>query len=255
MNPTLQQIINYINTYITTNGVNAITGEENNTALVYLANAILNYSVNGSLAGISSSTGVVPLSKPITLFSTAPTSVNWPDNFQFEYYIINATGVNIPITSGYSYVDQYGTTQTTIPARTSIHIVKATNGTWVQANNLGSGGGSGNLPPLTGHEGQSLFNNGTTAFWSDGILEIPPGDANWINSTTWINGSSYNNPYFSSTKFKIFWNNLSRFLLQTVSPVEWQYQTVGGNPGFQILANGFNSVTETVFLFFKGANS
>lgn len=251
MNPTLAQLINYINTYINTNGINSITGAENNYALVNLANTILNYSVNGSLAGISSSTGVVPLSKPITLFSVAPTSVNWPDNVQFEYYIINATGVNIPITAGYSFVDQYGTTQTVIPARTSIHIAKTTNAQWVQVNNLGSGGGSGNLPPLTGHTGQSLFNNGTTAFWSDGILFIPAGDANWVNATTWVNGHSYTNPYFSSSKFLVFWNDLSRFLLQTTSPVEWQYVT----NGFQTLIGGFDSASANVFLFFKGVNS
>lgn len=251
MNPTLAQIIAYINQYINTNGVNAITGAENNTALVYLANAILNYSVNGSLAGISSSTGVVPLSKPITLFSVVPASINWPDNFQFEYYIINATGSNIPITSGYSFVDQYGVPQTIIPARTSIHIAKSTNGQWIQVNNLGAGGGSGNLPPETGHEGQSLFTNGTTAFWSDSVLFIPAGDANWINSTTWVNGSSYSNPYFSSSKFMVFWNDLSRFLLQTSSPVEWQYVS----NGFQALIGGFDSATANVFLFFKGVNS
>jgi hypothetical protein len=250
MNPTLAQIIAYINEYITTNGVNAITGAENNYALVSLANAILNYTVNGSLAGISSSTGVVPLSKPITLFSVAPTSINWPDNVQFEYYIINATGVNIPITTGYSFVDQYGTAQTVIPARTSIHIAKTTNGQWIQVNNLGSGGPAV-LPPQTGHAGQSLFSNGTTAFWSDGVLFIPSGDANWINSSTWVNGSSYNNPYFSSSKFLLFWNDLSRFLLQNVSPIEWQYQT----NGFQVLVNGFDSSTANVFLFFKGVNS
>ncbi len=250
MNPTLTQIIAYINQYITTNGINSITGAENNQALTYLANAILNYSVNGSLAGISSSTGVVPLSKPITLFSVAPTSINWPDNFQFEYYIINATGVNIPITAGYSYVDQYGVSQTVILARTSIHIVKATNGQWVQANNLG-GGGTGNLPPQTGHAGQSLFSTGTSAFWSDGIYPIYAGDANWINATTWVNGSSYMDPYFSSSKFLLFWNDLSRFLLQTASPTEWQYFT----NGFQVLAAGFNSATANVFLFFKGVNS
>ena len=251
MNPTLAQIIAYINQYINTNGINSITGAENNTALVYLANAILNYSVNGSLAGISSSTGVVPLSKPITLFSVVPASVNWPDNVQFEYYIVNATGVNIPITAGYSYVDQYGTSQTTIPARTSIHIAKATNGQWIQVNNLGGSGGSGSLPPQTGNQGRSLFTNGTTAFWSDGIYFIPAGDANWINSTTWVNGSSYTDPYFSSSKFLLFWNDLSRFLLQTVSPVEWGYET----NGFQVLINGFDSATANVFLFFKGVNS
>jgi hypothetical protein len=251
MNPTLAQIIAYINQYINTNGINSITGAENNTALIYLAKAILNYSVNGSLAGISSSTGVVPLSKPITLFSVVPSSVNWPDNVQFEYYIVNATGVNIPITAGYSYVDQYGVSQTTIPARTSIHIAKATNGQWILVDNLGGGGGSGNLPSQTGHQGQSLFTNGTTPLWSDGSLFIPSGDANWINATTWINGSSYTNPYFSSPKFLLFWNDLSRYLLQNVSPVEWQYET----NGFQVLIGGFDSATANVILTFKGLNS
>lgn len=250
MNQTIAQIIAYINQYITTNGVNAITGAENNSALTQLANAILNYSVNGSLAGISSSTGVVPLSKPITLFSVVPTSINWSDNFPLEYYIINATGSNIPITAGYSYIDQYGVPQTVIPARTSIHIAKASNGQWIQADNLG-GGGSGNLPPETGHAGQSLFNDGSSAFWSDNVLFIPSNDANWVNSSTWINGHSYNNPYFSSSKFFIFWNDLSRFILQTTSPVEWQYET----NGFQVLVNGFDSTTANIFLFFKGVNS
>jgi hypothetical protein len=206
--------------------------------------------MNGNLAGISTSTGVVPLSKPITVFSVAPTAINWPDDVQNEYYIVNATGVNIPLSVGLSYVDQYGTLQTIIPFRASIHIAKATNGQWIQINNLG-GGGAGNLPPIIGHAGQSLFNNGVSAFWSDSVFPIVAGDANWINATTWVNGSSYLSPNFSSSKFLLFWNDLSRFLLQSVSPVEYGYIT----NGFQVFVNGFNSASANIFLFFRGVNS
>ena len=107
--------------------------------------------------------GVVPLSKPITIFTVVPTSINWPDNVQFEYYIVNGTGTNIPLTAGYSFVDQYGTVQTVIPSRTVIHIAKAVNGTWFQVNNVGGSGGA--IPPTTGHAGQFLETDGNSAFW------------------------------------------------------------------------------------------
>lgn len=248
---TLQQLLNYINSVFITNGANGITGDEGNSILNGLGNFIQSYTLNSKLASISSTPGiVVTLPTPITVFTQVPTSIQWIDNVQNEYYIVNATGFNIPLSGGFSYVDQYGTPQTVIPFRSSIHIAKATNGSWVQINNLG-GGGSGNLPSVIGHQGQSLFNNGASAFWGDGILEIPAGDANWINATTWVNGSSYNNLSFSSPKFALFWNELSRFLLKNTSPVEWQYVL----NGFQVFDAGFNSAFANVVLWFKGINS
>jgi hypothetical protein len=248
---TLQQLLNYINTVFVTNGANGITGDEGNSILNGLGNFINSYTLNSRLSSISSTPSiVVTLPTPITVFTQVPTSIQWVDNVQNEYYIVNATGFNIPLSAGFSYVDQFGTAQTVIPFRTAIHIAKATNGSWVQINNIG-GGGSGNLPSVIGHQGQALYNNGASAFWSDNFLQIAPGDANYINATTWVNGSSYISPSFSSPKFGLFWNDIPRFLLQNVSPVEWQYVT----NGFQVFEPGFNGASANVFLLFKGINS
>lgn len=244
---TLQQLLNYTNTYFVTNGVNSITGDEGNNILNGLAKFIQSYTMNNGLTGISSSTGVVPLSKPITIFSVAPASFNWGDNVQEEYYIVNATGV--AITSTTTFIDSFGTTQNSIAPRDSVHISKATNGTWYRINNV-SGSASGGLPPMTGNAGKGLFNDGTSAFWGDNVLQIPAGDANYINSTTWVNGTSYT-LVLPSPHFLFFWNETNRFLLRNVSPVEYGYVT----NGFTVFSPGFDSANSNVFLLFKGATS
>jgi len=246
---TLQQLLNYTNTYFVTNGVNSITGDEGNNILNGFGKFIQSYTMNNGLAGISSSSGVVPLSKPVTIFSVAPTSFNWTDNVQQEYYIVNATGVAINATSGYSFVDAYGTTQTSIAARDSVHIAKATNGTWYRINNV-SGSASGGLPPMTGNAGKGLFTDGTSAFWGDNVLQIPAGDANYTDATTWVNGSSYN-LVLPSPHFLLFWNETNRFLLRNISPVEYGYVT----NGFKVFVPGFDGSNSNVFLLFKGATS
>lgn len=246
---TLQDLINYINTVIITNGTNSISGIEANNAFVGLGNFIASYTLNNGLAGISSSTGVISLSKPVTIFTVAPTSFSWPDNVQNEYYIINGTGVTINLSGGFSFTDAYGVTQTTIGPRDAVHIAKATNGSWLRINNI-SGSASGGLPPMTGNSGKGLFNNGTSAFWADNVLQIPANDANWTNSTTWVNGSSYTLT-LPSPHFLIFWNETNRFLLNTVSPVEYGYVA----NGFQVFTPGFDKASSNVFLFFKGATS
>lgn len=133
---TIQQLLNYINTNIVTNGNEEIDAVEVNNIENALANFIVSYTINANRAGISSSSGVVSLSKPITIFTVVPASLQWPDNIQFEYYIVNTTSSIINITSGYSYVDSSGNLQTVIPAHATVHIAKATNGSWVQVNNL-----------------------------------------------------------------------------------------------------------------------
>lgn len=245
---TLTQLINYINTFFVPNGELEITGDEGNNILNGLANFIETYLVNGSLVTLNSSSGsIVALSTPMTVFTGAPTSIQWAGNVQNEYYITNATSAAIPISAGYSYTDQYGTAQTTIPARTTIHIAKATNQSWIQQNNLPGSGGGGGIPPVTGHQGQALYTDGTGLIWSDPVFPIVAGDGNWTSATTWVNGHSYTDPNFSSPKFLIFWNDASRFLL----PAEYEYVT----NGFTVLVGGFNSASANVFLFFKGENS
>lgn len=244
---TIQQLINDINTRFIPNGAELITGDIGNSQLNGLANFIVSYTLNSGLAGISSSTGVIPLSKPVTVFTVAPTSINWPDNVQNEYYIVNATGNNIPLTSGFSYIDQYAVAQTVIPARSAIHIAKATNSNWVQINNLP---GVGVLPPQTGHDGEFLTTNGSSAAWFSPCLAITSSDFE-PDGITYINTDLVNNT------FLLFWNDLPRFIYNaTEAPLqtEWQYQ-VGG--GFQILIQGFDANTNDyhLYLFLKGLNA
>jgi len=244
----IQQLINDINSRFIPNGQQLITGDIGNSQLNGLANFIVEYTLNSGLAGISSSTGVIPLSKPITVFTVVPTSINWPDNIQNEYYIVNATASNIPLTSGYSYVDQYQVSQTTISARSTVHIAKATNGSWILVSNTGTGAST--LPPQAGHEGEFLTTNGTSASWFSPCLFIKSSDFE-PDGVTYINTDLVNNT------FLLFWNDLPRFIYnsdQNSGQIEWQYQSGGG---FKILIPGFDATTTDyyLFLFLKGLNS
>lgn len=245
---TIQQLLNDINTRFIPNGQELITGDIGNSQLNGLANFIVTYTLNSGLAGISSSSGVIPLSKPITIFTVVPTSINWPDNIQNEYYIINATASNIPLTAGYSYIDQYQVSQTVIPARASIHIAKATNGTWILVNNIGNAAGS--LPPQSGHEGEFLTTNGTSANWFSPCLFLTSADFE-------PDGVTYINTDLADNKFLLFWNDIPRFIYDSewnAGQIEWQYQSGGG---FKILIPGFDANINDYFLclFLKGLNS
>jgi hypothetical protein len=248
---TIGQLIAYINTYIIPNGLQEIDGTEHNNVENALANFIVSYTLNSPLATLINSTAPYSLATPITVFAADPTSVSWPDNLQNEYYIVNATANNIALQGGFSFIDAFQVPQTFFPARAAIHIAKATNGQWIQVNNLG--GSASGLPPQPGHQGQVLFTQGSTAFWGDEVLQIAAADPNWVNGTTWQNGFSVNNPSFSSPHFLLFWNDINRFLLQNSSPAEWQYVS----NGFQVLLPGWDAQAQNVnlFLFFKGANS
>jgi hypothetical protein len=244
---TIQQLINDINTRFIPNGMELITGDIGNSQLNGLANFIVKYTLNSGLAGISSSNGIVPLSKPVTVFTVAPTSISWPDNIQNEYYIVNATGDNIPLSSGFSYIDQYAISQTFIPARASIHIAKATNGSWIQINNLP---GVGVLPTQITHEGEFLTTNGISASWFSPCLFITSNDFE-SDGVTYLNVSLVRNKYL------LFWNDLPRFIYsedQNPSQIEWEYETSGG---FKILMPGFDANSNNYYLclFLKGLNS
>jgi hypothetical protein len=243
---TIQQLINAMNTEFVPNGNQEITGDIGNKLLNGLANFIVTYTLNSGLAGISSSTGVVPLSKPVTVFTVVPTSISWPDNIQNEYYIVNATGSNIPLAAGYSYIDQYATSQTVVPARSSLHIAKATNGSWIQVNNISTGS---ILPPQTGHDGEFLMTNGTSASWFNPCLFLTSTDFE-------SDGVTYTNTDLSNSKFLLFWNDIPRFIYDSEwnsSQIEWQYQSGGG---FKILIPGFDANTSNYYLclFLKGQN-
>jgi hypothetical protein len=146
-------------------------------------------------------------------------------------------------------VDQYQTVQTVIPPRLAIHIAKATNGSWIQVNNIGGGSG-GSLPPQTGHEGEFLTTNGTSASWFSPDLFINSSDFE-ADGVTYIDTNLVNN------KLSIFWNDINRFIYsadEEPSQIEFEY-LVGG--GFRILIPGFDANTNSYhfFISLRGLNT
>lgn len=248
--PNITALRTFVNTYITPNGVNAITGTEDNSAMNGFIDFILKSMVNYSFVNIISSGGIVVLPAPMNIITVLPTSVQWNDNFQNEYYIVNALGVNIPLAATYSYVDAYGTTQIVIPARTAIHIAKATNGTWIQMNNVG-GGSSGGLPPQTGHQGEFLSTDGATALWGDMQISITSADFE-SDGVTYIGDGRIG----ITNKVSIFWSDLPNYIYE--SNGDWQYRSFGVLPGVRILNPAFNANTNPNYhleLSLKGINS
>lgn len=242
---TIQQLINYINSQFIPNGQELITGEIGNNVLNSLGEFIVSYTLNNQTALVHSTGGDFVLTRPITVFITStPDSIQWPDNVQNEYYIVNATGLDIALATGFVYYDPYLAETTSIPARTVIHIAKSSNGQWMRVNNL-TGGGSGNLPPQTGHEGEVLTTNGISASWSDNHISITSAD--FINATD----CPLSNLAFNT--FSLYWaTGLANYIYEVNG--EWEY-LVGG--GFRILIPGFDATVanERFELSLKGLNS
>lgn len=234
---TINDLLNYVNNNVVTNGNQEITAIIENNVENSLASFIVSYTLNSGLAGISSSTGVVPLSKSITYFTVTPTSITLSNNVQNEFYIVNGTGNDIPLTAGNSYIDSYQTVQTSIPARGYVHLAKATNGSWIQISN--PTGGSGSLPPQTGEAGKFLTTNGTSASWIPTLIPITSADFE-------SDGITYINTSLNGLKYELFWNDLNRFIYQTISPKEWDYYSGGG---LQILIDGFDASSNSYHLY------
>lgn len=249
----IQALVNYINAYVIENGHNAITGVEANNILNALAGFIQSYTLNNGLVKIDSTTGsVVVLSRPMTVLTGAPTSVQWPGNAQNEYYITNATSNAIPITASFSFTDQFGTAQQSIPARTSIHIAKADNGSWIQQNNLPGSGSGGGLPPQAGNIGKALFADGNTGLWQDPIIFVDQTSFEPDGVTCLLNiPPNYH--------FMIFFDTLAGWIYEQDG--QWQYvNNPGDSPpqfGFKLLIGGVNANTQPVRLhiFLIGQNS
>lgn len=152
---TLQQLLNYINIYFVPNGRKEIDGTEGNNILNSLGNFIPEYTNNAvSGADVHSVGGVVALSRPFTIFSgSLPTSVTWGNNIQKEYYVVNSFSQVIPL-NGIVYYDNNLAAKNSIPAKATLHIAQAENGSWIQvsvpnASDVppvgGGGNGQGNL--------------------------------------------------------------------------------------------------------------
>lgn len=159
--PNIDTLRNYINLFIIPNGSQLINGIEHNNVENGLLDFIVQSTVNYNLATIVNGGGTITLTSGITIFSAVPSLLYWGDNFYNEWYIVNRTSDVIPLNPGLTYVDQYGDTQTEVPAGQVLHIVKMTNGFWAQASNIGGGGAD---IPNTGETTDSIIVDATGGF-------------------------------------------------------------------------------------------
>lgn len=131
------EYIAYVNSLLVPNGMKAITGEIDNNAVNGIFELSLKLTNNYDGADIFSNGGNITLSKVFNVITgTTPTTLKWVNpNLTKEYYVINTTDFAIPLFSGFSYFDAFLGSVTAIPANSSIHIVLATNGLWIQFYN------------------------------------------------------------------------------------------------------------------------
>lgn len=159
---TIGELLTYVNTYIVPNANQEIIGTIHNNVENALANFIVSYTLNSGLAQIISSGGDITLTSPVNVITNmVPSSVQWVDNVQNEYYILNSTNLPIPLGTDMHYFNFVLAVQTSIPANTGIHIAKATNGEWVQIGSLDAGGSP---TPVAARNGLSVDSAGYLVF-------------------------------------------------------------------------------------------
>lgn len=144
------ELMDYINTYIVTNGMEQIEGVEHNAAENGLLTFIRHSPLNWQKAKIESSGGAVSASRPVVVFmSNVPTSLVWGDNIYNEYIFINTTSGDIPLGVGSTYYDISLQPIDNIPAKSIVNICKASNDLWI-VSSVPSSGSAAAIPPLTG---------------------------------------------------------------------------------------------------------
>lgn len=227
----IPDLINYINNEIKPNGAREIDGDALNNALNALATFIIKYQVNGELAAVINSTTALVVAKPITIFTAAPATITVNDNVQNEYYFVNATGNSISFNTAFTYTDPYGDVKTSLPPFLAIHIAKATNGSWIQINNIGGGTG-GDLPPQSGNQGKALITTGESPFW--GALHLS------IKGSDFANATEYINEYLTNFTLSIFISEMGRFIYEDTG--EWEPIT----DGFKVLLPGFDATDPSI---------
>lgn len=139
----------YINTFIIPNAMELIDGDEHNAVENGLLEFIRQSPLNWEKAKLESAGGAINASRPVNVFmTTTPTSLTWGDNIYNEYVFINTTLSAIPTLI--TYYDVALQPVTSIPARSVVNLVKASNDLWITGGSGSGGSGSAPLPPLIG---------------------------------------------------------------------------------------------------------
>lgn len=215
------QYLTYVNNNWVTNGQGDITGVIGNNVVNALYQYVYKAPFNSQLVTVVSQSSPYTAINGITRFSgTAPASLAFGDNVWNEWQFINATSSPIPFTSGLGYFDINNSFRTSIPARSTIRIGKATNSQWVQTGGDAAGGqvvtSLRDYPQFTvGAAGApTLTNNGKTLTILDNdiINDLPSIEVhlvpNIVPQTYVPNFNEYfaYTPVYSTGKLSITWN-------------------------------------------------
>ncbi len=146
---TFAELATFINNFWITNGdgeIDAIIGNDVvNGLLTFIEQSPLNYQT----ALVTASSGAVTASRPITVFITStPSSLQWGNNIYNQFIFINTTNAAIPLGGGQKYYDINLTAQSSVPAKTVLSIVKASNGLWISDYNAGGSSSAVSFIPL-----------------------------------------------------------------------------------------------------------
>jgi hypothetical protein len=191
----------WVDTNIIPNGTQAITGNKGNitenAAIKFISQSYLNWDT----AQLVNTTGSATAASAIVVFVTnTPALFTFGDNVYNEYRFINTTSGDIPLGNSMTYFDINLTEIDSIPAKSVIGIVKATNGMWI-IDSLPSSGSQPTLPPLIGIVGQGGADDPTTGsstFQSNKIKNLGAANGNKISIN--LDGAIYQN-YGINTSF------------------------------------------------------
>lgn len=133
---TPQELLNYINTMIVTNGAGAINAVKHNNVENGTVQLTLMSILNYGKARIISEGGHITLNSPFNIVTnTTPADIQWVSTFHSEFYVINTTSAAIPLVDGFSYYDSFLGVTMAIPANSSVHLVQGKNDLWINFYN------------------------------------------------------------------------------------------------------------------------
>lgn len=171
--PDFTSLMNYINTFWITNGVEEITGIIGNDVVNGLLTFIQKSPLNWQKAKLESSGGAINAARPVNVFmSLVPDSLTWGDNIYYEYVFINTTQGDIPTLI--TYYDINLQPVNIIPAKSIVNISKASNDLWI-VSSVPSSGSSSSVPPYIGVVDRGMPSDpvsGTSVLQSNSLIGL-----------------------------------------------------------------------------------
>ncbi len=216
--PNFNALLNYINSYWITNGMEEITGVIGNDVVNALLTFVEQSPLNWQTALIVSSGGDINATRPVNVFiTTPPNSLTWGDNIYNQYIFNNTTGGDIPTLM--TYYDLSLQPLNVIPANSLVNICKATNGFWIVVavpnkgsaaaypalkGTVGGGGADDPVDGSTSFQSNKLMNLGSTTGGKLSIIYADTPMSSWGNNAgftydpntgtiSWLNGSTFSN--------------------------------------------------------------